>query len=66
MTLGVRVSHLKGVSMKQGKSLSELAAELEHHSSKRDFIVDTRELELVPRLMIRENDQPLCLPESLS
>lgn len=52
--------------MKQGKSLSELAAELERqHTGKRDFITDTRELELVPRLTLQEQGQPLELPESL-
>ncbi len=36
--------------MKQGKSLSELAQELERQqSAKRDFIADTRQLELTPR-----------------
>ena len=39
--------------MKQGRTLSELAAELERqHSAKRDFITDTRSLELVPRLKV--------------
>ena len=45
--------------MKQGKSLTDLAAELERqHTSKRDFITDTRELELVPRLRTQENGEP--------
>ena len=44
--------------MKQGKSLSELATELERqHKTKRDFITDTRELELVPRLSSQENGE---------
>ena len=52
--------------MKQGRTLTELAVELERqHTSKRDFIADTRELELVPRLILQENNQPVQLPESL-
>lgn len=41
--------------MKQGKSLTKLAAELERqHTAKRDFIADTRELELIPGLNLQE------------
>jgi hypothetical protein len=49
--------------MKQGKSLTKLAQELERQqSAKRDFLADTRELELVPsevgaeRLRLAAND----------
>ena len=49
--------------MKQGKSLTDLAAELERqHKTKRDFITDTRELELVPRLISQVGE---AKPESL-
>lgn len=52
--------------MKQGKSLSELATELDRqHTAKRDFIADTRELELVPSLNLQEQGKPLHIPESL-
>ena len=50
--------------MKQGKSLTDLAAELERqHSQKRDFITDTRELELIPHLSQsdKESSEPGCL-----
>ena len=44
--------------MKQGRTLTELAAELERqHTSKRDFITDTRNLELVPRLKSAESSE---------
>ena len=52
--------------MKQGKSLSELASELERQQNqKRDFIADTRDLEFIPRLNLQETDQSLQLPETL-
>ena len=52
--------------MKQGRSLSELAKELEHqHASKRDFVMDTRDLELVPALRLSEAGQAVNIPESL-
>ncbi|MCA9840261.1 MAG: DUF932 domain-containing protein [Trueperaceae bacterium] len=52
--------------MKQGKTLSELASELERQQvQKRDFIADTRDLEFIPRLNLQETDQPLHLPETL-
>ncbi len=52
--------------MKQGKTLTELATELErHHTSKRDFIADTQQLELVPRLTLREDGQTVSSPERL-
>ena len=48
--------------MKQGKTLTNLAAELERqHNSKRDFITDTRELELIPRLQEGETSERLRL-----
>ena len=44
--------------MKQGRTLSELAAELERqHTFKRDFITDTRNLELVPHLKSEESSE---------
>lgn len=46
--------------MKQGRTLTELAAELERqHSTKRDFITDTRELDLIPRS--QNESERLCL-----
>ena len=51
--------------MKQGKSLTELATELERqHQAKRDFIVRTKDLELVPGLKLQA-PQPLRLEECL-
>lgn len=52
--------------MKQGRSLTELAAELERqHTTKRDFITDTRELELVPRLMQKDGGKSITKYETL-
>ena len=52
--------------MKQGKTLTDLAAELERqHTTKRDFITDTRELELVPRLSLKEGEASTAKPETL-
>ena len=52
--------------MKQGRSLSELAQELERqHTAKRDFLTDTRNLELVPCWKLREDDETPALPERL-
>lgn len=52
--------------MKQGRTLTELAAELERqHTSKRDFLTDTRNLELVPCWKLRAEDETPTLPERL-
>lgn len=52
--------------MKQGKSLTELAAELERQQhAKRDFITDTRRLELVPQLTVPASQQATTRPERL-